>query len=127
MDRRDILTYYNSGGLGANTLYVVNANNGAIYLFGIGNVSTFSNRPYYVKSTNNGISWSNPVLLNTVIGTTQISIWYDRWSGLNSDYIHVVYTDSASDDTFYRNINTASSDALSAEVTIFLFKSKGFE
>jgi hypothetical protein len=120
MDRRDILTYNNIGGLGAGTLYVVNANNGAIYLFGIGNIGTFQNLPYYIKSTNNGISWSTPVVLKTGVAIGQISIWYDRWSGLNSDYIHVVYTDSVSDDTFYRNINTASSDALSTEVTIFL-------
>jgi hypothetical protein len=121
MERRDILTYNNlTVALFNGTIYVVNANNGAIYLFGVGNVSTFSNLAYYVKSTNNGISWSNPVILKTGVLIGQISIWYDRWSGLNSDYIHVVYTDSLSDDTFYRNINTASSDALSAEVTIFL-------
>jgi hypothetical protein len=122
MERRDISLYNNRyNDWAANgTNYVVNANNGAIYLFGVGSVGAgFANLPYYTKSTNNGISWSLPVILKTGVASTQISIWYDRWSGLNSDYIHVTYTDESLDDTFYRNINTASSDALSTEVTIF--------
>ena len=123
MDRRDILLYANRSNdwAATGTTYVVNANNGAIYLFGIGNLGTnYANLPYYIKSTNNGIGWSLPVILKTGVAINQISIWYDRWSGLNSDYIHVTYTDETLDDTFYRNINTASSDALSTEVTIFL-------
>lgn len=77
-----------------------------------------NNDPSFCKSLDGGMTWDAPVALKACTGT-QIAVWYDRWSGISGDLIHVVYTDSASDDTFYRNIDTASSDALSAESTVF--------
>lgn len=123
MQRRDILSYpVRTGPLLTGTNYVVQANNGSIYAFGIGLAQTgaLTNQVYYIKSLDNGITWSAPVLIQTGLLGSQISIWYDRWSGLSSDYIHVAYTDETLDDCFYRNINTASGDALSAQTTIFL-------
>jgi hypothetical protein len=77
----------------------------------------------YVKSTNGGLTWSNPVVL--FAGTVeQHAVWYDRWSGISADLIHYVYTESATnDDVFYRTINTASSDALSTQTTVMAFTS----
>lgn len=74
--------------------------------------------PSFSKSLDGGMTWSDATVLKSMSGT-QISVWYDRWSGLNSDLIHVVYTDSGVDDVFYRNIDTANSDALSTEYTVF--------
>jgi hypothetical protein len=73
----------------------------------------------FKKSTDGGISWSGPTLI--FAGTaTGVAIWYDRWSGINAGLIHVAYQDSGVDDTFYRTINTESSDALSTQTTIQL-------
>ncbi len=48
MERRDIVTYSSGGGFGAGTLYVVKANNGAIYLFGSGGAGQSTpNLPFY--------------------------------------------------------------------------------
>jgi hypothetical protein len=64
------------------------------------------------------MTWSTPVALKNIT-CTQISVWYDRWSGINADLIHVVYTDSGTDDVYYRNINAANADSLSTEYTVF--------
>ena len=103
-------TMYQGGG----TQYLVKANNGALYCIYIDGHADV----VFKKSSDNGISWSNPTTIYT--GTTvQLSIWYDRWSGLSTDLIHCVYTDSAVDDTFYRSVDTASSDGLGTQTTIF--------
>jgi hypothetical protein len=93
-------------------------------------VQTPSNVLYYVytdpgsdvmwaKSTDGGFSWSTPVTI--FAGTvTALSIWYDRWSDIAAGLIHVVYTESVTDDTFYRSIDTESSDTLSTQTTVFL-------
>ena len=70
------------------------------------------------KSVDGGKSWSRPTII--FAGTaTALSIWYDRWSNISAGLIHVVYQESATDDTLYRTINTESSDALSTQTVIF--------
>lgn len=81
-------------------------------------IDLLTSDPSFCKSLDGGLTWSAPVALKDCVGT-QIAVWYDRWSNIDGDLIHVAYTDSTSDDTFYRNINTASSDSLSTEYTIF--------
>jgi hypothetical protein len=71
-----------------------------------------------IKSINGGLTWSQPSL--TEIGSISLdafSIWYDRWSGLNSNLIHIAYFNDANADLFYQNLNT-STDTLSSPVTI---------
>jgi len=70
------------------------------------------------KSTDDGLTWSDATVLLT--GTIETwAIWYDRWSGIAADLIHVAYTEAVGHDTLYRNIDTANSDALSVQTTIF--------
>lgn len=100
---------------GGGSQYVVHANNGHIYVFFVDQ----ANDIVFRKSTNGGITWNVPVVVYA--GTaSNLSIWYDRWSNINADLIHCVYSDSAIDDTMYRTVNTASSDALSTQTNVFL-------
>lgn len=100
---------------GAGTNYIVKTPSGVLYLFYIDvNVDVA-----YRKSTDGGFTWSiSPVIVftGTVIG---LSVWYDRWSGINADLIHLAYTETTGHDTLYRTVNAASSDALSTQTTIF--------
>ncbi len=99
---------------GAATSYVVKANSGAFYVVFIDANSDVM----FVKSTDGGASWSTPTVIFTGT-TTQLSIWYDRWSNISGGLIHCAYTESVTDDTKYRSINTESSDTLGTETTIF--------
>jgi hypothetical protein len=104
---------------GAGTNYIVQANNGALYMVYIDSL----NDVVYRKSTDRGLTWSTAVLAMTAGTTVQLAVWYDRWtdpSGGLGDYIHIAATDSGNDDIWYRTINTGSSDALSTQVAVFL-------
>jgi hypothetical protein len=70
------------------------------------------------KSTDGGLNYDAPVVIfaGTAIG---LAVWYDKWSGLSTGLIHVAYTQDVTDDTLYRTIDTANSDALSTQTTIF--------
>lgn len=78
----------------------------------------------YRKSTDGGVSWGSPVSINTST-SGGLSIWFDKWSGLSSGYIHVAYWNGAGTPyLYYRTVNTASSDALSTEKLIQSFTSQ---
>ncbi len=99
---------------GAGSIYPVQTNAEGIYVFYINTASDI----VYVKSTDAGVSWSDPVAVLT--GTaTALSVWYDRWSGIAAGLIHIAYTETVGNNTLYRNLNVESSDALSTEVTVF--------
>jgi len=99
---------------GGGTNYVVQTLSGVLYLVYLQRDQDV----YFIKSSNNGLSWSVPTLIFT--GTvTAISVWYDRWSNVSGNLIHIAYTESVGSDILYRNINTASSDALSTQTTVF--------
>lgn len=100
---------------GGGQCYIVETPTGVNYKIFINN-STID--PSYSKSLDGGMTWDTPIALKSCT-CTQIAVWYDRWSGIDGDLIHIVYTDSVTDDVFYRNINTASSDSLSTEYTVF--------
>lgn len=100
---------------GAGTLPTVITAAGLMYLFFIDSATS---DPAYVKSSDGGVSWSAEVSINNVAATA-ISVWYDRWSGLATDLIHVAFTDQNADDTFYINIDPTNADALSARTTVF--------
>jgi len=93
--------------------YIVETPTGVIYLFYINS----STDPVYIKSIDGGFTWGAETTLKNIT-CTQLSIWYDRWSGINSDIIHVAYTDSGSDDIYYRNVDAANSDSLGTEYVI---------
>lgn len=105
------IAHYN----GCGTAYPVKANNGAYYLIYI---EASTNDVVYRKSTN-GTTWGDAIVIKAETGIN-LAVWYDRWTpGLSTDLIHIAYTGTTADDTFYRTINTASADALSTETTIF--------
>jgi hypothetical protein len=99
---------------GAGTNYIVQTPTGVLYMVFIDSLSDVSFR----KSSDGGITWSQSTVI--FAGTaTNLAIWYDRWSNISAGLIHCVYTESATDDTLYRTINTESSDALSTQTVIF--------
>jgi hypothetical protein len=99
---------------GGGTNYIVQTPDGVLYCIYADAGSDLK----FKKSSDGGLTWSVPVTIFT--GTiTAISVWYDRWSGINAGLIHIAYTDSGADDTLYRTINTESSDALSTQTVIF--------
>lgn len=118
MPRRQEITIANHGGS-------VNFNGGGIQYFVQYDALTyyciFINNAVdvvYRKSTDGGRTWGAAVSI--FAGTaTALAVWYDRWSNISADLIHVVYSESVTDDTLYRTINAASSDALSTQTVIF--------
>lgn len=100
---------------GAGTQYLVQTPTGVLYFVFCDSGSDVA----FKKSTDNGLSWSAPVIVFAGT-TTALSIWYDRWSDIAAGLIHLAYQESATDDTLYRTINTESSDALSTQTVIFL-------
>ena len=100
--------------LAASTNYIVETDAGVQYIVYIDGASDVM----FTKSTDSGKTWAAPTTIFT--GTaTQLSIWFDKWSGLAGGLIHCAYTESVTDDVFYRSINTASADALGTQTTIF--------
>lgn len=102
---------------GAGTNYIVKANNGALYMVYINTASDV----VYKKSLDGGMTWSSAVAALASGTAIQLAVWYDRWtdpSGTLGDYIHIASVDSGTDDTSYRTIDTASSDALSTQVAV---------
>lgn len=99
---------------GAATNYVIETPSGVLYVVFIDSQSDVSFR----KSVDGGITWGATVVVFAGT-TTNLSVWYDRWSGIAAGLIHCAYTESGGSDTLYRTINTESSDALSTQTTIF--------
>lgn len=119
MPARADVTIANSANLlqfnGGGVTYLVQTPSGVLYFVYTDTGSDIM----FTKSTDGGFSWATAT---TVFAGTiaALSIWYDRWSDISAGLIHVVYTESVTDDTFYRSINTESSDALSTQTTVFL-------
>lgn len=99
---------------GGGAQYVVQTPSGTLYIVYLDYQTDLAFR----KSTDGGLSWSPPTVIFTG-NVAQVSVWYDRWSGINADLIHIAYSDVTTDLLLYRSIDPASSDALSAQTTIF--------
>lgn len=105
------LTQFDSGG----TVNLIQTPAGVLYAIYIDSGADVVFR----KSSDNGLTWTVPVVIYA--GTAvALATWYDRWSNISAGLIHCVMSDSGNDDTFYRTVNTESSDALSTQTTIFL-------
>jgi hypothetical protein len=99
---------------GCGTNYCVETPSGVKYIVYVDVNSDVA----FIKSTDSGFTWSTPTVVYT--GTvTQLSIWYDRWSGISAGLIHCAYTNSGNSDCNYRTIDTENSDTLGTEATIF--------
>lgn len=99
---------------GAGTNYIVQANNGFYYMVF---VDVFADVSF--RKSSDGQNWGPAVLAATAGTTSQLAVWYDRWSNIAADYICFAFSDSGNDDIHFRTINTASSDALSTQTIIF--------
>jgi len=104
---------------GAGTNYLVITNGGVQYAVFVNTPTVSTTRIDFSKSTDGGVSWSTPTAVSSFGGITQLSIWYDRWSGISGDLIHCAYVGTTADATTYRSIDAANSDTLSSEITIF--------
>lgn len=73
----------------------------------------------YSKSTDSGTTWS---AATSITGTTGLimSVWYDRWTpgDTTGTLIHIAYGESTSDDFFYKSLDTANADTLSAATVV---------
>lgn len=113
-----IVQHVSAGGAvsfnGAGTRYVVQTPAGVLYRVYIEQTSL---DVVYSKSTD-GLVWEAPVTVFT--GTaTALSIWFDRWSNISAGLIHCAYAESVTDDVLYRSIDTANSDTLGTQTSIF--------
>jgi len=70
------------------------------------------------KSRNNGLTWDEPIrlIIDLIPNIFQYSIWYDSWSDIDSNLIHIAYTNS-NYDYFYINYNV-STETISSPVTV---------
>lgn len=102
---------------GAGTNYVIQTPSGVLYIVS----ATSGTSIDFSKSTDGGLTWSFPtqVISVGISGLANLSVWYDRWSGISAGLIHIAATENVNDDTLYRTIDTESSDALSTQTTIF--------
>lgn len=100
------LVQFNGGG----TQYVVSASNGALYAFYVDTASDIQ----YKRSFNNGTTWSTASTFSGAQTITQLSVWYDGWSGINDGHIHVAWVDSVLDDVVYKRLNTVGNTTSSA-------------
>src|SRR5687768_1961647 len=72
----------------------------------------------WTKSSD-GITWTDPVAVQSGAATILVTSWYDRWTPGNSgNLIHIAMIDSGNDDVTYRNLDV-SSDTLSTQTTVF--------
>lgn len=99
---------------GAGSSYMIVTPSGVMYLFFIERATT---DVYYTKSTDGGMTWRDVVVVH-VGNVLSLSVWYDKWSGLSGDLIHIAYVDDGVDDILYRNLDTTN-DSLSTETTVF--------
>lgn len=99
---------------GAGVLHLVQTPSGSLYAIALG----ASGLLHFSKSSDNGVTWS-PAIAIAALAVTNLAVWYDRWSNIAAGLIHIAYTGSAADDTFYGTIDTESSDALSTQTVIF--------
>lgn len=99
---------------GAGTNYIVQTPAGVLYLV----YTDFNLDLSWKKSMDGGLTWSVPTLIFAG-SLVSVSVWYDRWSNISAGLIHIAWTESGTDDTLYRTLNTESSDALSTQTTIF--------
>lgn len=75
--------------------------------------------PCWKKSYNRGLTWTHEAKLILGLTGTNIGVYYDRWSGLASGLIHVVFVESTNSDAHYITIDTENGDAISTETIIF--------
>lgn len=104
---------------GASTNYVVHTPTGRIlYIYSQGTNNSASSL-FCTYSDDEGLTWKRFRIATAITGITQVAVWYDRWSDINADLIHVAYTNSVDDDVRYTTVD-ASSLATTTDIVAFL-------
>ena len=102
---------YNGGGVP----YVVqkHGDSDRYYLFYVDSGSDLN----VTVSSNGGFTWTSPtvILTGTIVAW---SVFYDRWAGIASDIVHIVYTDGADSNIKYRSLDI-STDTLGTQTVVF--------
>lgn len=81
-------------------------------------MSFSNNQAAYVKSVDNGLSWSPRTFVGGIGAVGGWSIWYDKWTpGDTGTLIHIWTIDSTTDDVHYQTLDTAD-DSLSSVVVV---------
>ena len=94
----------------------------AVYAFFISGADTGIQ---WVKSTDDKISWSDPVAVNATATVQGFSIWFDQWTEGNAGtVIHIAYFETSADDVWYRALDTAT-DTLGTDTLIVAQTSTG--
>lgn len=102
--------HFNGGG----TNYLVKSVNGVYpyYMFFVDGANDLSLTKSY-----DGITWTTPSVLHA--GTMiAISVWYRRWSGINSDVVDIAFTESVNSDIRYLSLDL-STETLGSEIVVF--------
>lgn len=108
--------YFTAAGkiTGSGTQYNIQTPSGDLYRILCNGTTSI----LFTKSSDGGFTWSTPTSIASQ-STNNLAVWYDRWSNISAGLIHVAYTETGTDDTHYRTIDTESSDALSTDTIIF--------
>jgi hypothetical protein len=104
------MTIRNCGG----SHYVVQTKAGALYLFYV----DINSDLVYKKSLDGGFSWTDTPVIVKAGTILSAAVWYDRWSGLSSDVIHICWMNTDTNDVEYDALDTAS-DALAGTIQVF--------
>jgi hypothetical protein len=72
------------------------------------------------KSTNGGITWTNPEAITASRSIGSVAVWFDKWTpGDTGTVIHIAYFEVAGNhDGYYRALDTAT-DTLGTEAVFF--------
>jgi len=96
-----------------NSRNIVFINDAVGYLFYIDSTGIAS----YSKTLNGGITWGTAVTLTAQTDCVNMTVWYDRWTpGNDGTKIHIAFLETSTDDVYYENIDTNSSDTQKGEV-----------
>ena len=98
---------------GAGSANIVQIPNGDLYFFWSNTSSDVS----FKKSSDGGVTWSDSIRIE-LGAVSAMSVWYDRWSGIDAGLIHVAWNDTGSDDAQYVTVDTENSDAVSTVTTV---------
>lgn len=96
--------------------HIVQLPNGTIYVFVVKLLGTTDIA--WTKSTDGGGTWSALTNIFTTNTVTQFALWYDRWSAIDADIIHLAYVDTSADAVYYAAFDT-STDSLGTQRTVF--------
>jgi hypothetical protein len=73
-----------------------------------------TNQCVYSKTTDSGLTWNTPVLVDSQTDCLKIVVWYDRWTPGDTigNFIHIATLDNGDDDMFYNRLDVTTDTLL---------------